>query len=202
MRRSKFTETQIVSILKRSMPAARLMNCGGSTASVPRPTTNGRRSTAGSRRRTSSGSRSWSTEQSPQAAVCRSLTRECGTQGCHCKKALRPAARREVVAHMVTGVGLPLQRACRAVGMGRAMYYRPLRDWARRDAPVIAALTTLVAANSCGGFWKCCNRLRLDGHHWNPKRLWRVYGQLQLNLPRRTKKRLPLHVCQPLVVVP
>ena len=44
---------------------------------------------------------------------------------------------------MVTVNGLPVQRACRAVGMSRAMYDRPLLDWARRDAPVIAALMTL-----------------------------------------------------------
>lgn len=33
-------------------------------------------------------------------------------------------------------------------------------DWARSDAPVIAALTTLLAAKSRWGFWKCCDRLR------------------------------------------
>ena len=98
--------------------------------------------------------------------------------------------------------GLPVQRACRAVGLGRATYYRPLMDWARRDAPVIAALTTLVAAKSRWGFWKCWGRLRLDGHPWNHKRLWRVYCQLRLNLPRRTKKRLPARLRQPLDVIP
>jgi hypothetical protein len=50
---------------------------------------------------------------------------------------------------------------------GLAMYYRPLVDWARRDAPVIATLTTLGAAKSRWGFWKCCDRLQLDGHPWN-----------------------------------
>lgn len=98
--------------------------------------------------------------------------------------------------------GLPVQRACRAVGLGRATYYRPRVDWARRDAPVIAALTTLVAAKSRWGFWKCRDRLRLDGHPWNHKRLWRVYCQLRLNLPRRTKKRLPSRLRQPLTVIP
>jgi len=88
------------------------------------------------------------------------------------------------------------------VRLGRATDYRPLVDWARRDAPVIAALTTLVAAKSRWGFWKCCDRLRLDGHGWNHKRLWRVYGQLRLNLPRRTKQRLPVRLRQPLVVIP
>ena len=103
---------------------------------------------------------------------------------------------------MVTQGGLPVQRACQAVGLSRATYYRPLVDWARRDAPVIVALTTLVAAKSRWGFWKCFDRLRLDGQWWNHKRVWRVYGLLRLNLPRRTKKRLPFRFHQPLVVVP
>ncbi|BCA57146.1 transposase [Nitrospira sp. KM1] len=66
----------------------------------------------------------------------------------------------------------------------------------------MAALTTLVAAKSRWGFWKCYGRLRLDGQLWNHKRLWRVYCQLRLNLPRRTKKRVPLRLRHPLTVMP
>jgi len=66
----------------------------------------------------------------------------------------------------------------------------------------MAALTTLVAAKSRWGFWKCYDRLRLDGQLWNHKRLWRVYCRLRLNLPRRTKKRLPVRLRQPLAVIP
>ena len=106
------------------------------------------------------------------------------------------------MTHLVTVNGLPIQWACRAVGLGRATYYRPRVDWVGRDAPVIAALTTLVAAKSRWGFRKCYDRLRLNGHPWNHKRLWRVYCQLRLNLPRRTKKRLPVRVRQPLTVLP
>ena len=75
------------------------------------------------------------------------------------QKALRPAERREVVTYLVTGHDLTVQRACQAVGLGRATYYRPLVDWVRRDAPVIAALTTLVVAKSRWGFWKCCDEV-------------------------------------------
>ena len=39
------------------------------------------------------------------------------------------------------------------------------------------------------GFWKCRDRLRAQGYGWNHKRIWRVYCQLRLNLPRRTRRR-------------
>ena len=64
---------------------------------------------------------------------------------------------------MVTQGGLPVQRACQAVGLSRATYYRSLVDWARRDAAVIDALTTLGATNPRWGFWKYVDRLRLTG---------------------------------------
>jgi hypothetical protein len=38
---------------------------------------------------------------------------------------------------------------------------------ARQDAPVIAALTALVAEHGRWGFWKCFDRLRLQGHARN-----------------------------------
>lgn len=103
---------------------------------------------------------------------------------------------------MVTEGGLPVQRACQAVGLGRATYYRPVVDWAQRDGPVIEALRTLGATTPRWGFWKYVDRLRNTGHQWNHKRLWRVYCHLRLNLPRRTKKRLPARLRQPLVVIP
>ena len=106
-----------------------------------------------------------------------------------------------MVAHLVTVSGLPVQRACQAVGLGRATYYRPVGNWAQRDAAVIEALTTLGATKPRWGFWKYVDRLRNTGHRWNHTRLWRVYCQLRLNLPRRTKKRVPTRVVQPLDVI-
>ena len=50
--------------------------------------------------------------------------------------------------------GLPVQRACQAVGLSRATYYRPVVDWAHRDAAVMEALTMLGATKPRWGFWK------------------------------------------------
>jgi len=67
-----------------------------------------------------------------------------------------------------------------------------------RDAEVIDALNQLVARKPCWGFWKLHDRLRLDGFGFNHKRLHRVYCAMGLNLPRRTRKRLPARPRQPL----
>jgi integrase, catalytic region len=94
--------------------------------------------------------------------------------------------------------GLSVQRACRASGLAKASWYRAVTATRTRDAQVIEALQGLVARHGRWGFWKCFRRLRLDGHLWNHKRVWRVYCQLKLNLLRRTKKRLPMRERQTL----
>ena len=98
--------------------------------------------------------------------------------------------------------GLPIIRACQAARLSRAAYYRPEIDRAVRDAEVITALQAIVVEEQRWGFWKCRDRLRAQGYGWNHKRIWRVYCQLRLNLPRRTKRRVPQRVRQPLLVEP
>lgn len=84
------------------------------------------------------------------------------------------------------------------MGLARRGYYRGEVASTGRDAAVIDALQGIVARHGRWGFWKCFFRLRLDGHGWNHKRVWRVYRSLKLNLPRRTRRRLPLRERQPL----
>ena len=95
---------------------------------------------------------------------------------------------------------LPIKRACRAVGLSRSAWYSPPRDRIKRDREVIDALQVLVEKHRRWGFWKCFQRLRLDGLPWNHKRVYRVYTELGLNHRRRTKKRLPKRNVQPLEV--
>ena len=95
--------------------------------------------------------------------------------------------------------GLSVTRACRAMRLSRAAYYKPPVASAQRDAAVISALQAVVDASNRWGFWKCVDRLRLDGHPWNHKRVYRVYCSLRLNLPRRTRRRVPKRFKQPLV---
>ena len=42
------------------------------------------------------------------------------------------------------------------------------------------------------------NRLRKQGYEWNHKHVYRVYKALELDFKRRTKKRIPQRIKQPL----
>ncbi len=97
---------------------------------------------------------------------------------------------------------LSIRRACNVVGLARSAWYCKPVDWTNRDSAVIDALQTMVEKRRRWGFWKCFNRLRLDGHPWNHKRVYRIYTALGLNHRRKTKKRLPKRTMQPLEVAP
>jgi putative transposase len=97
---------------------------------------------------------------------------------------------------------LSIQRACRTVRLSRAAYYRPPRDRLSRDQSVIDALQALVAKNTRWGFWKCHDRFQIERRGWNHKRVHRVYCALGLNLPRRTRRRLPKRIQHPLEAPP
>ena len=61
-----------------------------------------------------------------------------------------------------------------------------------RDRDVIEVLNEIVGRKPRWGFWKLHDRLRLEGCRINHKRLHRVYCEMGLNLPRRTRRRLPV----------
>ncbi len=84
--------------------------------------------------------------------------------------------------------------------MSRSSWYRQPSGQEVRDQPVIDALNAMIEKYPRWGFWMCYDRLRLDGHAWNHKRVYRVYKAMKLNLPRRKKRRLPQRVQQPMVV--
>ena len=115
------------------------------------------------------------------------------------EKALTPPEKREAAAYLVKQHGLSIGRGCRCVGLSRAAWYHTPLDWQERDAEVIDALNALAEAHLRLGFWKYPDRLRAQGYAWNHKRIYRVYCALGLNQPRRTKRRLPERVREPLL---
>lgn len=89
---------------------------------------------------------------------------------------------------------LSVRQACRAVNLSRSTYSyeNALID----DEEIIRSLKELVENHPAIGFWKCYHRLRRQGKTWNHKRVYRIYTQMQLNIRRRAKKRLPARVKQ------
>jgi putative transposase len=110
-----------------------------------------------------------------------------------------PHAKQAAVELMTTHHHLSKAKACRIVGLSRSMLYRPKVNWLERDKEVIDALNAIIAKRSRWGFWKCFDRMRLDGLPYNHKKVHRVYCDMKLNMPRRTKKRLVTRTAQPLV---
>jgi len=95
---------------------------------------------------------------------------------------------------MNTEHSVSIRQGCRAVGLARSTYrYKPKP---KQDEAVIDALNGLVAKHPAIGFWQAHHRLRLAGHPWNHKKVYRIYTALGLNIRRRAKKRLPARVKQ------
>ena len=94
----------------------------------------------------------------------------------------------------------PLSRSCQSVGLSRAAWYKPPRNWRERDAELIAALAEQVNEHPSRGFWKCCRQLRKTHKEWNHKRIYRVYKAMNLNLRRKARKRIPKRERVPLYV--
>lgn len=93
---------------------------------------------------------------------------------------------------------LSVRQACKMFNLSSSVY----RYQAKRrpeDAQYCQILTKLAERLPTWGFWKTYDRLRLDGHMVNHKRLYRIYGMAKLTMGRKSRKRIPARVKQPLL---
>jgi len=98
---------------------------------------------------------------------------------------------------MLTENNIDKSRACRVAQISRSsLYYRSIRD----DSTLMELLKEKASDHPMEGFWKAYMRIRNEGVVVNHKRAHRIYKQLGLNLRRKSKKRLPSRVKQPLAV--
>lgn len=92
--------------------------------------------------------------------------------------------------------GLSMRRACDALRLSRsAPYYRPV---VKDDSAVIEAISAYITENPGQGFGLLYDTFRDQKAPWGKTWLWRVYCELNFNMPRRGKKRLPARVREPL----
>jgi putative transposase len=97
---------------------------------------------------------------------------------------------------MVDEHRVSLRQACKEVQFSRSTYSYQRSE--QKDEMIIEQLTILTHKHPSIGFWMCYHRLRNSGFKWNHKRVYRIYTQMQLNIRRRAKKRLPARAKQTL----
>lgn len=66
---------------------------------------------------------------------------------------------REAVQHLYS-FGLPIIKACKAVGLNRSTFYRQPKDWRIADSAVIDAINAELKRSPQAGFWKIFRRIR------------------------------------------
>lgn len=101
-----------------------------------------------------------------------------------------PRDRRRAVEHLVTERGLSQRHACQLVGMVRssARYQgHPRHD----ESQTVALIRTYAEEKPVYGYRIIAAMLKQDGHAINRKRVYRIWRQEGLQLPRRktTKRR-------------
>jgi putative transposase len=90
-----------------------------------------------------------------------------------------------------------ISKACRILNISRSsLHYKSVKN----DHTVILLLQHLSQTVEDEGFWKFYDRIRLQGHKINHKRVYRVYKQLGLRMKRKARKRLPARIKEKLEV--
>lgn len=82
-----------------------------------------------------------------------------------------------------------IRSSCICTGISRSYYYRPAAY--NKETEVVEVLTKLAESYPCWGFQKLYDKIRLKGHKWNHKRVYRIYCKMRLNLRKHFKKHLP-----------
>ncbi|MCS5825006.1 IS3 family transposase [Klebsiella pneumoniae subsp. pneumoniae] len=112
------------------------------------------------------------------------------------KKPLKPAIKRELVSYLTAQFAMSLRQACRILSLSRTVFrYQPDTQ---RDEPVIMALTVAAERYPRYGYKRFFQVLRRQGNAWNHKRVHRIYFLLKLNFRRKGKQHLPVRNPAPL----
>jgi len=199
MKRSRFSETQIVSILKEADAGAKVKDLCRKHGISGANYYNWKSKYGGMEASDLKRMKELEDELSQYKRMYAELARENNAMRSLIEKSSE-AVDEARGGRVLANEGLSITTSCRCVGLSRSNWYRVPDDWTVRDAEIIAALATLVDGRPSRGFWKCRKLLRRQGKPWNHKRIYRVYCQMKLNHRRRAKRRLPKRLRVPLYV--
>lgn len=132
-----------------------------------------------------------------QKDVCRAEPTKRNHQGGAFKKVVRLTERRQVARWMMDHKQVSQRKACSWVGLSRNAMAEPAAI-KEKDFALCRRIKQLARKHKHWGVLKIYSRLRKQGQLVNHKRVRRLYKSLGLSLQRKTKKRLPDAVRQPL----
>ncbi|WP_390612106.1 IS3 family transposase [Sedimentisphaera cyanobacteriorum] len=100
------------------------------------------------------------------------------------KNFLKPAERKDF-ARQAHSKGLCVQSSCKAAGISRgSFYYTPSRN---DDAEVKRQIELVIDSRPRRGFPKIFDSIRRKGYSWNHKKVYRVYKENEFQLNNRKK---------------
>lgn len=86
---------------------------------------------------------------------------------------VKPALKKQIAAYLEREHHLSQRKSCTLSGISRRTYrYKSVKS---PDGDLIDKLTELAKNHPGYGFWKLYHKLRSSGHHWNHKKVYRVY---------------------------
>jgi putative transposase len=201
MKRSKFSDSQILAVLKQAEAGTAVPNLcrehGITSATFYkwRVKFGGMDASLMARMQGAGGG-----EPAAQEAVCRGADQGRHRCGGARKKTLRPSRRREVARWAVEEKGLSIRLACEAFGLSQSGYwYVPVLN--AENQRIAEWLLRMTDNQRNWGFGLCFVHLRnVKGFEWDHKRVYRIYGELELNMRIKPKKRMVRIKPEPLAV--
>ncbi|QTG35370.1 IS3-like element ISXac2 family transposase [Xanthomonas phaseoli pv. phaseoli] len=116
------------------------------------------------------------------------------------KKMVRPSQRREMAQSAVTSGRTNIRHACQTFAVSQTCF-RYQAKASEENARIADWLIRLTTAHRDWGFGLCYLYLRnVKGFGWNHKRVYRIYRELELNLRIKPRKRLVRERPEPLAV--
>ncbi|MDF2235887.1 IS3 family transposase [Albimonas sp. CAU 1670] len=105
------------------------------------------------------------------------------------KKRVTPMAKRRAVGFLISQLGLSERRSCRIVDLSRSVQqYRPVD---RDDAAALERMRALASENRLYGCLRLHAMLRREGLVVNRKRTWRLYSAEGLQVRTKKRRKLP-----------
>ncbi len=113
---------------------------------------------------------------------------------------VKPSRRREMAVVAVSGRGISIRKACAYFSVS-VNCYRYKKKNSSENQLIAEHLIKLAHENKSWGFGLCFLYLRnVKGYHWNQKRVYQSYRELELNLRIKPKRRIVRETPQPLSV--